>query len=127
VSHRILVVDDDPAILDIVCWTLEDEGYTTQRAQDGLEALAAIRRAPPDLVLLDLRMPRLNGWELYQILSTDSAAKELPVIIMTADQTTALGRTTPTTLQLLPKPFSLDELVHTVDAVLNTTRKSRTE
>jgi CheY-like chemotaxis protein len=119
VSHRILVVDDDPAILDIVCWTLEDEGYVTQRAQDGLEALAAVRRAPPDLILLDLRMPRLNGWELYQILLTEPVAKDIPVIIMTADQTTALGWTAPTTVQLLPKPFSLDDLIHTVSSALS--------
>jgi len=119
VSQYILVVDDDPAILDIVCWTLEDEGFLTQRAQDGLEALAAIRRTPPDLILLDLRMPRLNGWELFQILANDPHTHNIPVVIMTADQSGIPSRQLRRTVPLLAKPFNLEDLVDTVSQALN--------
>lgn len=116
--HYILVVDDDPAILDIVCWTLEDEGFATRRAMDGLEALDIIQNAPPDLLLLDLRMPRLNGWEVYRILTTDPHLQHIPIIIMTADQAAYARRHDMTSARFLAKPFNLPDLVNAVTQTL---------
>ena len=114
----ILVVDDDPAILDVVCWTLEDEGFSTRRALDGLEALEIIRAAPPNLILLDLRMPRLNGWEVYRTLTTDPRLKLIPIIIMTADQAAHARRHDMTEARFLAKPFNLPDLVDAVTQTL---------
>ena len=118
VGHRILVVDDDAAILDLVVWALEDEGYRTDSARDGFEALEVISRARPDLIVLDLRMPRLSGWELYHMLRADPTTARLPVVVMTADKTAHHAHPTLPGARILAKPFDLRDLVSTINDLL---------
>src|SRR5215831_1101628 len=79
----ILVVDDDPAIRAFVQLALEDTGYEVIVATDGLDALEAIREREPGLILLDMRMPRMNGWEFAAAYRREWSPRA-PIVIMTA-------------------------------------------
>jgi len=77
---HLLVVDDDPQILDMLTCTLEDEGYTADIAANGSSALTLLTEHNPDLVLLDIKMPDLNGYEVLQLIREKT---EIPVIMLT--------------------------------------------
>jgi putative two-component system response regulator len=81
---RLLVVDDEPVIASLLQHVLEAEGYEVAVARDGLEALAAVGDRKPDLVLLDIDMPRMSGDEVCRRLKCDPATRLLPVIMITA-------------------------------------------
>ena len=113
----ILIVDDDPNIAHLVQLYLEKEGFTVKVAQRGDDALTEFRRLPPDLMLLDLMLPGVDGW---QVLKTIRKTSTIPVIMLTAKDETfdkVLG------LELgaddyMEKPFDSKELVARVKAVL---------
>jgi PAS domain S-box-containing protein len=86
--RRLLVVDDDPAVIDLVKQLLERSEYQVEAAFDGEQALAAIHRSTPDVVLLDLVMPRLDGFQLIEILHSQTEFKFLPIIVLTAKSLT---------------------------------------
>ncbi len=85
-AGRILVVDDTQANRELLEGLLTREGYTVQTAADGEEALAAVQRDPPDLVLLDVMMPKLDGFAVCRRLKQDPATRLLPVVLITALQ-----------------------------------------
>jgi DNA-binding response OmpR family regulator len=124
VSSRVLVVDDDPDIVDAVGEALEHDGYLVETATDGATALKRVLEAPPDLIVLDVRMPNLNGWEFCEIVRRQSHTRDVPVLFLTAcnevrDQITAMqvGGS-----DHLPKPFRLAALR---DKVRSLTRESK--
>jgi len=82
-SKKVLVVDDDPDVRSFVVTVLEENHYTPLVAQDGVEGLEMIEKEPPDLVILDVLMPRGSGIRLYRKLKTDDSLKEIPVIMFT--------------------------------------------
>jgi PAS domain S-box-containing protein len=84
VSRRILLVDDDPVQLKLARLRFEDAGYTVSTAADGLEALALVRREPPDAVVSDVMMPRADGFALCQLLRRDPALAHIPVVLVSA-------------------------------------------
>ncbi len=118
----VFVVDDDPAVLAAVADVLADDGYRVAGAVDGREALRAVLSDPPDLLVLDVNMPGLNGWELCDIVRRQAATREVPVLFLTGrgevrDQITSLqvGGS-----DHLKKPFRAEELrgkVRTLTAV----------
>jgi CheY-like chemotaxis protein len=79
-----LVVDDDPHVADLVRQLLEDEPYVITTAMDGQEALAAVSRQRPDIVLLDLLMPHLDGFSVLAHLQQEPDYRDLPVLVLTA-------------------------------------------
>ena len=81
-GKRVLVVDDDPDVRVFNTTVLEENGYSPEEAVNGEEALQAIRAAPPDLVMLDVLMPRQSGIRLYRTLKTDPALKAVKVILL---------------------------------------------
>ena len=83
-SEVILVVDDDPSALDIVRIYLESRGYTVATAMDGKEALAKIEEVQPALVLLDVMMPGIDGWEVARIIKNHPNFHDVRVIMLTA-------------------------------------------
>jgi putative two-component system response regulator len=83
VSARILIVDDDPAIIDLLVRILSRDGYTTVIARNGLEALDCVEREPPDLILLDVTMPLLDGFAVCQRLKDNEATALIPVTMLT--------------------------------------------
>lgn len=107
---RVLVVDDELDIREAVTEVLSYEGHEVVTACDGAEALVKCAALHPDLVLLDLMMPGMNGWEFRAAQLRDAAIAEIPVVVLSA-----LGRvSTIDALAFLPKPFSLDDLLELV-------------
>ncbi|HSA82967.1 MAG TPA: response regulator [Geminicoccaceae bacterium] len=82
--RRLLVVDDEPHVADLVRQSLEDEPYQITAASDGVAALEAIAERRPDVILLDLLMPRMDGFELLAVLQKDPERRDIPVIVLTA-------------------------------------------
>jgi DNA-binding response OmpR family regulator len=115
---RILVVEDEPRILAFVARRLEAEGFAVEAATDGAAALEAVGRARPDLVVLDLLLPRIDGLAVLKRLAHDHP--RLPVVILSArsDLTTKLRGFELGAWDYLGKPFSLEELVARVRAHL---------
>ncbi len=112
-TGTILVVDDDPSILQTVTEILEFEGYQVETAVNGAEALSVIERMRPALVLLDMRMPVLDGWSFARALHQRRI--ELPVLVMTAAQD-ARGWAKEISAQgYVAKPFDLFDLLTAVE------------
>jgi len=125
--ERILVVDDDPDILQFVRMNLELEGYEVAAATGGMEALAMARESPPDLVLLDVMMPEIDGLTVLRRLRDHRATANVPVIILTAK---ALAEDRVRGLDLgaddyITKPFDLEELIARVRTVLRRAQQMR--
>ncbi|QFG21409.1 response regulator transcription factor [Actinomadura sp. WMMB 499] len=119
---RILIVDDEPAVRDALAGSLEFEGYRTVAAADGVAALAAVARERPDLVVLDVLMPRMDGLTACRRLR--ALGEPVPVLMLTArdmvgDRVTGLDAGAD---DYLAKPFELDELLARVRALLRRSR-----
>ncbi|MHC1742848.1 MAG: response regulator [Syntrophobacteraceae bacterium] len=120
-KQHILVVDDDPDLVSSVSMKLESNNFRTTKAYDGVEAWEKIRQEKPDMVLLDVMMPRKNGYELCAELKKDPDFKDITVVLLTgvADhvQTTNYthqdGKTTPAD-DYISKPIDLDKLMELV-------------
>lgn len=121
---RVLIVEDEPDISALLAFHLEREGYQVFRARDGLDALQQVRARPPDLALLDLMLPGIDGLEVCRRLRQDPATAALPIVMLTAKREEVdrvLG------LELgaddyIVKPFSPKEVVARVRAVLRRSR-----
>jgi DNA-binding response OmpR family regulator len=113
VSKPILVVDDDPSLLSIVADLLELEGHRVERAKNGKQALEAIERIDPMLVLLDMRMPVIDGRSFVSELKTRGIT--LPIIVMTAAEDARAWADEIGAAAILPKPFDVDSLLETVE------------
>ncbi|NOX24111.1 MAG: response regulator [Actinobacteria bacterium] len=125
--ERILVVDDDPDILQFVRMNLELEGFDTRTAESGKEGLAMAKEQPPDLVLLDVMMPGMDGLTVLKNLRTNQATANCPVIILTAkvladDRVRALDLGAD---DYVSKPFDLTELLARVRSVLRRAQQMR--
>jgi DNA-binding response OmpR family regulator len=110
---RILVVDDDPEIREFISWTLEEEGFAVSTAPNGAVALNLVRQTSPDLILLDMRMPVMDGWAFSQAYH-QLPGQQAPIIVLTAATDAALFASQISANDYLPKPFDLDALVNKV-------------
>jgi CheY-like chemotaxis protein len=90
---RLLVVDDDPQVVDLVRQLLEGEAYAVAAAMDGQEALEALAKQHPDVILLDLLMPRLDGFGVLEYLRQEPRTRDLPVLVLTAKTLTTEEQT----------------------------------
>ncbi|MDQ4043903.1 MAG: response regulator [Chloroflexota bacterium] len=107
----ILIADDEPAIVDLLAQFLQDEGYAVERADDGRAALELAQRLQPDLIIADVMMPRMSGFELVdELTSTDS---RVPVILMSAAVISRRDE-----VAFIAKPFDLGELLDLVETNL---------
>ena len=110
-AQSVLVVDDDPAIRRLISSTLRRDGYKLTEAQNGREALDAMRQHPQDVVLLDLMMPEMSGWDVLRIRKNDPELLKIPIIVVTATNDPALAEAVTSNIcALLPKPFDLSTL-----------------
>jgi DNA-binding response OmpR family regulator len=116
----VLVADDDPDILSLVTLRLERSGYDVVSAGDGEQALETARTQTPDLALLDVMMPKLDGYEVTARLRQEEATRHLPVILLTARvQESDIARGVEAGADdYVKKPFSTHELRDRVQAVL---------
>ena len=123
-ASHILVVDDEPDLLELVRFNLERAGFSVETAASGCEALERLRRAPPDLMLLDVMLPDVSDTEICRQVRADAGLAQLPVILLTAradEADRAIG------LELgaddyVTKPFSPRDLTLRVRAVLSQRR-----
>ena len=109
----ILVVDDDALIRSTVSEALRDEGYDVAEAENGAQALSAVQRHGPDLIVLDLMMPVMDGWEFLRNCGALEACAGRPVIVMSAAHQSALGDLS--AAAFVAKPFDLGHLLDVVD------------
>ena len=119
-TKKIVYVEDELEMIDLVKLILNRKGYEVIGAAGGREGLDIIRDILPDLVLLDLMMPDIEGWEVYQQMRADDATKHIPVIIITAKAQNidkVLGLHIAKVNDYISKPFSPQDLVTSVEKV----------
>src|SRR5689334_18953974 len=118
----ILCVEDEPEMIDLMRLILGRRGFEVKGAAGGIEGLKMIRQEPPDLVLLDLMMPDMDGWEVYQQMKADETTRNIPVIVVTAKAQNidkVLGLHIAKEDDYITKPFSPAELLASVEKILN--------
>jgi two-component system phosphate regulon response regulator PhoB len=120
VSHKILVVEDEVDIATLVCFNLQRVGYAVDMAHDGREGLEKILKEQPDLVVLDLMLPGMDGFSILKEMQRDIRANTIPVLMLTAksqidDRIRGLESGVD---DYLTKPFSPKELILRVQAIL---------
>ncbi len=113
-SPVVLVVDDDPDILEALSEILEAEGFDIRRARNGKEALERLEPEPPQLILLDLMMPVMDGWEFSQRMREIPHAAKIPVIVLSADRNVGSKARDIGAVGHLAKPFELNDLLEMV-------------
>ncbi|HEB64016.1 MAG TPA: response regulator [Chloroflexi bacterium] len=119
--RRLVYVEDDAEMIELVRLILGRRGFEVIGAEGGWEGLETMRREKPDLVLLDLMMPDLDGWEVFQQMKADENLKNIPVIVITAKAQTidrVLGLHIAKVDDYISKPFSPPELIASVERVL---------
>jgi DNA-binding response OmpR family regulator len=121
----VLIVDDDPDLVETVSMMLESKGYEVGKAYDGIEGEESIKKRRPDVLILDVMMPRKNGYELCKELKSNKWTKDIPVVLLTA-----VGEAVPTTTyshaegmateaeDYIPKPVDAKTLVEAVERLL---------
>ena len=117
----ILCVEDEPEMIDLIRLILGRRGFDVKGAAGGVEGLKMIRQEMPDLVLLDLMMPDMDGWEVYQQMKADEKTKSIPVIVVTAKAQSidrVLGLNIAKVDDYIAKPFSPQDLMNSVERVL---------
>jgi DNA-binding response OmpR family regulator len=113
-ARRVLVVDDEPMVRETLGQVLAEEGYVVDLAVDGASALASVRAAKPDAILLDLMMPGMNGRQFLQALRDEPGYRKVPVLIMTAVHGLNVNLATMGASEVVEKPFNVDELLNKV-------------
>nr|WP_253895447.1 response regulator [Corallococcus exercitus] len=109
-----MVVDDDPDILEALSEILEAEGFEIRRARNGKEALERLEPDPPDLILLDLMMPVMDGWEFAQRMRQKPDFASIPIIVLSADRNVGSKAKDIGAMGHLAKPFELNDLLSMV-------------
>jgi two-component system response regulator VicR len=125
-AKSILCIEDEAEMIDLMRLILGRRGYDVRGAISGMEGLKMIREHSPDLILLDLMMPEMDGWEVYQQIKADEKMKETPVIVVTAKAQSidrVLGLHIAKVDDYIAKPFSPQELLNSVEKVLNKPKK----
>jgi CheY-like chemotaxis protein len=118
---RVLVVDDEPDVLLLCRVNLEFEGYEVTEASDGVQAMERVRERRPDIILLDVMMPRMDGWQVLTELKSDPEFQDIPVVMLTAkvqDQDQIRGWTSGAA-EYITKPFSPLSLSQVLEDVLS--------
>ncbi|MEJ2265262.1 MAG: response regulator [Anaerolineales bacterium] len=121
-SRRVLYIEDEPEMIDLVRLILGRKGIEVIGATGGREGLDAVRKELPDLVLLDLMMPDMDGWQVYQQMKAGEPTRDIPVIVVTAKAQSidkVLGLHIAKVDDYISKPFSPQELAESVERVLS--------
>ena len=124
VKPKILCIEDDKEMMDLLRLILESRGFDFVSAEGGREGLDKVRAERPDLILLDLMMPDIDGWQVYRQLKADDELDKIPVIVTTVRTKNiheALGLHLGEIADYITKPFSPAELLASIDRVLGKT------
>ncbi len=117
----VVCIEDEQEMIDLVQLILGRRGFTVEGANGGLEGLEKVQKRKPDLVLLDLMMPDMDGWEVYQRMKSDEELREIPVIVVTAKAQSidkVLGLHIAKVDDYITKPFGPQELLESVEKIL---------
>jgi len=118
-GKKILIVDDEPDILFTVAQMLELSGYEVIQAKDGAECLNKLKNSTPDLILLDIMMPEMNGWDVAAKIKEDPKWTDIPIIFLTAKgDTMSIGMGNMAAEDYIVKPFDIKDLKDRVKGVL---------
>jgi DNA-binding response OmpR family regulator len=120
-TKRVVCIEDEPEMIDLVRLILGRKGFNVIGANGGIEGLETVRRLRPDLVLLDLMMPDMDGWEVYQQIKADPSLREIPVVVVTAKAQSidkVLGLHIAKVDDYITKPFGPQELLESVEKIL---------
>ena len=120
------MVDDDPDILEALSEILESEGFAIQQARNGQEALEILEKVSPSLILLDLMMPVMDGWEFAEKMRRRVDWSQIPVIVLSADRNIGGRARELGALGYLAKPFELSALLSLVQSSLSSLQKTKT-
>jgi two-component system response regulator VicR len=119
---RIVCIEDEPEMIDLIQLILSRKGFEVFGAPGGKEGLQMVRDKHPALVLLDLMMPDMDGWEVYQQMKAEESTHDIPVIIVTAKAQNidkVLGLHIAKVDDYIAKPFGPQELIDSVEKILN--------
>jgi two-component system phosphate regulon response regulator PhoB len=127
--QKVLVLDDDAAMVNLLATVLEAEGFTAQKAHSANEALVCLRKERPDLILLDIMMPEMDGFKFLAMIRSNPDTHAIPVIILTvlSDEKNILEGFKKEADEYVTKPFDPQALVDTVREVLARTHEERVE
>lgn len=120
--HRILVVDDEEDVRNLVAMMLKAEGYQVVVAGTGKEALDLLEEEPPHLIVLDVMMPSMDGWEVCRQIKSNARTRDIPVVFLTVRQQPLdriIGTEVLNASGYIHKPFEREELISTIDNCLN--------
>ena len=118
---RILCIEDEPEMIDLIKLILGRRGYEVLGATGGIEGARLVRELLPDLVLLDLMKPDMDGWEVYQQMKADQTTRNIPVIVVTAKAQNidkVLGLHIAKVDDYIAKPFGPQELMDSVERII---------
>ncbi len=118
---RVLCIDDEPGVVELISLILKTQNIQVDGASSGKEGLAAMRQNPPDAVLLDIMMPEMDGWEVYKEMRADDTLRHIPVIIVTARNSTfeeIIARERAGVNDYVTKPFVPNDLRNSLSRVL---------
>jgi len=118
-AKKVMVVDDEPEMLNLVKFTLERGGFEVGTCDNGRQAWDAIIQFKPDLLILDVMLPGIDGYSLQVKLAQESATKDMPIIVLTSlEPAKTLFQKFPQVVGFMTKPFKTDELLENVQAAV---------
>jgi two-component system, OmpR family, response regulator VicR len=121
-STKILCIDDEPGVIELITLILKPQNIQVEGANGGPQGLEAMRQNPPDAVLLDIMMPDMDGWEVYRQMKADDKLKDIPVIIVTARNSSfeeIIARERAGVNDYVTKPFVPNDLRESLAKVLD--------
>lgn len=125
-ASKIMVVDDEPDVVDLVKLVLESDGFDVVTAYSGKECLEKIEKEMPDLVLLDIMMPQMDGWEVFRRIKANEKTRDIPVAMLTAKTQSIdkmIGLHVVKVDDYITKPFGRSELLERVKKILKEKNK----
>ncbi|MDD3013795.1 MAG: response regulator [Candidatus Gastranaerophilales bacterium] len=120
-NKTVLIVDDEQDIVETLRFMLEAEGITCLTAHDGEEALNKAKNEKPDLIILDVMLPKINGYKVSRLLKFDKKYKDIPILMVTArsqEEDKVIGQDTGAD-EYITKPFDLDNVINMVKKYLS--------
>ncbi len=120
IKKRILVVDDEPDIVETIKYLVESEGYSCLTAFDGESALNIAKEEKPDLIILDVMLPKINGYKVCRLLKFDAKYKNIPILMITArtqQEDILIGEETGAN-EYITKPFDINNVLNKINSYL---------
>ena len=127
-NRRVIYIEDDQEMIDLVSMILSRRGYQVTGAQGGKQGLELVNQEAPDLILLDLMMPDIDGWDVYQQIKSHEATRHIPVIVITAKAQAidrVLGLHIAKVDDYISKPFRPQELLESIETVLGSEEETK--